>query len=591
MKYKYLRRLYEKPLFYVSFTAVEFYDLKPLFNNFIYLYVILICSGPLCAQNLHLEISSEQVLRASFLDSLDHQNSFENYLGLQSEVDSLLHKFQKIGYVDATLHQLNKSNDSTYHANYHLGNQWKEMVLLFKQEDFYESELSPFPYKKTDTSLTVPMELLEATLFQLSDNKANSGTPFASIQLVTINKINARQLSAHIQFEAGTQRTIDGYVIKGYEKFPETFLKYYAGVKKGKVFNKKKLIAQNDLLNNLGFVNTLKPPEALFKQDSTLIYFYLDKTNNNSFDGILGFATNEETQKLEFNGFLSLELNNNLNYGEQLKIHYKSDGREQQNFDVYTKMPYLFKTPFGLSLELKIFKRDSTFSTTEQQARIHYQASPRTSFYVGYKRYESSNLLDEPIAGSSVEDFDSKFLLVGAQYSRPQKSPLFPIKTQINLESEFGSRKRPDNKEAQIRLSARLSHSFNLNENNSIYIGNETGYFQSDDYLTNELYRFGGVNNLRGFNENSIDASLYSVVNTEYRYMFNRSIYVNSIFDLAYFENEIFNTQEELYSVGFGFGMSTRSGILRLALANGFSKEQNLNWSNVKIHFILSTSF
>ncbi len=563
--------------------------MKLLFNTFKFLFFFLLFSGSLAAQNLHLKITTDQ--KSSFIDSLDIPNTFENYLKLKQEVDSLPIKFQKIGFLDAYSEQFFKENDSTYQAQFILGNQWKEIILLYNKEVISLNELNKFPFKKTDSSMITPISLLESTLNQLSEIKANQGVPFSSIQLTDITKKNLTQLTARIQFVSGDQRTIDGYVIKGYDKFPKSFLKYYAGVKVGKVFNRKKLIDQNDLLNNLGFVNTLKPPEALFKKDSTLVYFYLEKTNNNAFDGILGFATNEETQKLEFNGFLSLELNNNLNYGEQLKVHYKADGREQQNFEVYTKMPYLFKSPIGVSLELKIFKRDSTFSTTEQQARLHYQASPRTSFYAGYKGYESSNLLEAPIAGNSVEDFKSKFLVAGAQFYQPQKTPLFPIKTQFNLDGEIGTRTQASKKEPQIRVRARLSHSFNLNQTNSIYIGNETGYLQSDDYLTNELYRFGGITNLRGFNENSIDASLYSVINTEYRYLFNESIYVNSILDFAYFENEVFNTQEKLYSLGFGFGMNTRSGVLRLAIANGFSNNQSLNWSNIKIHFIVSTSF
>ena len=43
-------------------------------------------------------------------------------------------------------------------------------------------------------------------------------------------------------------------------------------------------------------------------------------------------VNNEETNRLQFNGYLNLELNNNLNFGEQLLVNYKADGNEQQNF-------------------------------------------------------------------------------------------------------------------------------------------------------------------------------------------------------------------------------------------------------------------
>ena len=67
-------------------------------------------------------------------------------------------------------------------------------------------------------------------------------------------------------------------------------------------------------------------------------------------------------------------------------------------------------------LELKIFRRDSTFITTDQQARVNYQLNPSYSSYIGYKAYESSNLLDILLTGSTIEDFSSKLFLVGFNY-------------------------------------------------------------------------------------------------------------------------------------------------------------------------------
>ena len=443
---------------------------------------------------------------------------------------------------------------------------------------------------RNDT-LKIPLIQIEAFLNGLARLKSEEGIPFASVRLEDLKKVDDERLIARLTFNARESRRIDGWVIKGYEKFPQSFLRYFAGVKRGQSFQREKLVKQNDVLDRLGFVKSLKPPEALFKKDSTIIYFYFEKTNNNLFDGILGFATNEETQKLEFNGYLDLELNNNLNFGEQLRINYKADGREQQNFSAAVKLPYLFKSPIGLSAELKIFKRDSTFSTTEQQIRAYYQTSPQTRLYIGYKNYESNDLLEEPLAGTNVEDFNAIFFLIGGEFSIAQSNPFFPMKTFIGLESEIGKRETQTQIENQLRLSGAAYHNFNLNSQNSIYIGNTTGYLQSDSYLGNDLYRFGGINNLRGFNENSIDASLYTVINTEYRYQFSNALYVNSLLDFGYFENEVLNLQEELYSFGFGLGLNTQSGILKLNIANGLSTNQDFDLAQTKVHLLFTTRF
>ncbi len=317
----------------------------------------------------------------------------------------------------------------------------------------------------------------------------------------------------------------------------------------------------------------------------------MEKQNNNLFDGILGFATNEETQKLELNGYLNLELNNNLNYGEQLLINYKADGQEQVNFRAKITLPYLLKTPFGLSGELKIFKRDSTFITTAQELRATYQINPKSTTFIGYKGYDSSNLLDEAIAGTPIENFKSKFFILGATYIKPQNRTLFPIKTEILFYTGIGSREKESDVENQLFFDTTLNNIFNLNYRNSIFVQNTTSVLFSDTYLVNELFRFGGINSIRGFNENSIDASLFSVINTEYRYQFNDGVYLHSIIDVGYFENQTISLKQKLYSFGLGLGMKTKAGLFRFNVANGNSENQPFSFSNTKIHISVSSKF
>lgn len=582
---------YEKPFINVRFTTQIFELLKRFFQFFFYLYIYTSFWSLSTAQNLTLKIEAEKVLSEGFLDSLNTSYNFENYINLKAAVDSLSKNLQRNGYIDSKLNAIVKKNDSLFIADFFLGKQWKEIEVHYSKNDFSISEIKKISNNVQDSVFTIPIKYLDAALEKLNGIKAENGDPFNKLQLSEIEKIDDKTLKAILNVTTSKQRNIDRVVVKGYDKFPKSFLKYYAGIKKGKVFNQKKVVEQNSIINNLGFVNSLKPPEALFKKDSTIIYMYLQKENNNLFDGILGFATNEDTQKIEFNGYLNLELNNNLNYGEQLSINYKADGREQQNLRVFTKLPYLFKSPVGVSLELEIFKRDSTFSTTHQQARVYYQASPKIDFYVGYKSYESNNLLDEANVSSFVEDYNSKFFLGGIHYTKLQNQKLFPIKTFLGLESEIGNRSTSSTDDKQLRLSGTFSHIFNLNEKNSVFLKNNTNFLNSASYLTNELYRFGGINSIRGFLENSIDASLSSVLNTEYRYLLDGSSFVHSIIDVAYFENEILNIQEELFGFGVGLGLNTKAGLFKFNIANGLSKNQNIEFANTKVHIIYLTRF
>lgn len=565
--------------------------MKKFLSLFLYLYIYTAFLQVANGQNLSLIFEAETPIPESLLDSLVFQKSFANYLSLKKAADTLVFQLQKKGYLESELRTLVKKNDTSYTANYFLGERYLYIKVFYTEVDFKKNELFRVTEEVSDDHFILRMAEVETALLKLNSFKADNGNAFSKVRLSNINKLSSNTLGAQLVLDRGDERTIDSIVVKGYEKFPVSFLKYYAGIRIGKKFSQKKLISQNDVLDNLGFVSTIKAPEALFRKKTTAVYFYLKKQNNNLFDGILGFSTNEESGKLEFNGYINLELNNNLNYGEQLVVNYKADGKEQQNFRVRTTLPYLFKSPFGIGAELKIFKRDSSFVTAEQLAKISYQIKPTSSSYLGYKGYESSNLLDEAVGGIAVEDYTSKYLIGGVEYKKQQRNLLFPVKSFIGIDTEIGSRELKNNKEGQQRFSTLINHIFNLNFKNSIFLQNTTSILLSETYITNELYRFGGITSIRGFDENSIDASFFSVLNTEYRYALNTSIYIHSIIDIGYFENQVFLQKEKLYSFGAGLGLQTKAGIFKLNIANGNSDRQDFGFSNTKIHISLTSRF
>ena len=564
--------------------------MKSLFYILIYLNIYTAFFFNINAQNLHLKFKAQDTISQSTIDSLNLNTTFNNYLNLKKEADTLHHYLESIGFIENEMRSLEKKSDSSYVVFYYLGSKYKSIQLFYSEKDFSKRELLQVSKKVTDTYFILPFNAIEASIEKLNLLKTENGNVFARIKLENITK-KRKSLFADVKLLKGDSRTIDSITVKGYDKISKSHIKYYAGIKKGKEFNKSKLIEKNNILNSLGFVSVTKPPEILFKKDSTIIYLYLKKEKNNLFDGILGFATDENSQKLLFNGYLNLELNNNLNFGEQFLLNYKADGNDQQKFRARLTLPYLFNTPFGLITELKIFKRDSTFSTSDQLIKVKYQISPSSKTYLGYKSYESSNLRKDNSLYIDVEDYTSKFILTGVSYTKTQNNVLFPIKTEIYLDSEIGSKETKNTNETQVRASLMFHYIFNLNYKNSIYLKNSTQLLNSENYLTNELFRFGGINSIRGFNENSIDASFYSVLNSEYRYQFNQDMYVHSIIDFAYFENQIIALKQKLYSFGVGIGLQTGTSIIKFSIANGNTENQNFNFSNTKIHIGISSKF
>ena len=136
-----------------------------------------------------------------------------------------------------------------------------------------------------------------------------------------------------------------------------------------------------------------------------------------------------------------------------------------------------------------------------------------------------------------------------------------------------------------------MSHHLELNSKNSIFIKNQSYYLQSDSYVINELYRFGGINSIRGFNENSLQANAFTGIMAEFRYLVASNLYLHSITDYGYFQDKTASVEGKLLGLGFGFGLFTKNGLFNLIYANGSTSEQTIKLSNSIVHISFKTNF
>ncbi|HAT69800.1 MAG TPA: hypothetical protein DCS22_04795, partial [Flavobacteriaceae bacterium] len=379
---------------------------------FIVLNIYLLNFSNVFSQDLKLQIKVEDTLNLKHLDNSLALKRFKNFSRLSSSFDSIFNNLQNKGFINLKATPIQKVNDSIFESTLNLGKQVDSIFIDIPQSTFTLKQLKSVDPNAKESRIKIPISKTQSILNYLNNLQANSESPFSSLSLKNI-KINKTSLYADLSLESTKQRTIDKIIINGYEKFPNSFIRYGARLKIKQPFNRETLKRKSKQLDNLSFATTKKDPEILFTKDSTSVYLYIEKKKSNSFDGFLGFSNNAETGNLEFNGYLDLSLTNNLDFGESLNLTYKSDGREQVQFKSGINLPYLFKTPVGLLLDLEIFKRDSTFVTVDQNARLNYQITNNSNIYLGYKGTTSSNLEEEPIAGTTIVDYTSNYVDFG----------------------------------------------------------------------------------------------------------------------------------------------------------------------------------
>jgi len=558
---------------------------------FFYLIIYSFFCASLNAQNLQLKIAGKSEAETTILDSLNNSNSYIDYKSLRSEIDSTLHQLQKAGYIESELSTLIKENDSLFIARIHLNKRYKNIYIYYPAEQISKALLSEISDNVSSEYFEIPISRSHEAINFLNKKTSEKGQPFVSFQIKNIIKRDHTSLQGDLVISSSNRRIIDNIVVKGYEKFPKSFLKRYLRIRPNQELNLAEIKTKTNNLNKLSFAGQIKDPEILFTKDSTDIYLYLEKSKSNTFDGFLGFGNNESTNKIEFDGYLNLNLINNLNYGESFRLIYKSDENEQRTFNVTTELPYLFGSPVGVNLNLNIFKKDSTFTIVNQTAKLFYTIDSKNKIYSGIDFINSENLLNQNNNAAFVEDYKSTFLTASFEHLNRTSNFLFPVQSYFLVEGGLGSRDFQSAKQDQSSITFKAFNIFKFNDRNSIYINVNGDILFSDNYFTNELKRFGGINSIRGFEENSIFASLYSVLNSEYRYSLSRTIYIHSIIDAAYYEDDINKVKEKLFGFGFGLGLATKSGLLKLNYANGLSENQSFKFSNSKIHISLNVFF
>ena len=549
------------------------------------LFILFFTLGANCfSQNFKLQIIGSSPSENKVIDSLNYNSIHTNVKALSDEVKSMSERLTKIGYIENQILENTRENDSIFIAKVNLNNkikfihiyiginhELKEIITSDKNKDTLS-----IPYTETESFLNTTLQKLE-----------QNGFAFAKLKLVNIKRKNS-SLYAVLQFESGQQRQLNEIIVKFDESnkknsFPEGHLKQMNRKYKKSTFNQDVVRKIQNDFEKFGFVNQIKTPEILFTKDTTKVYVYLEKRKPNTFDGFIGIANNEN-DKLTLNGYLDLSLENTIKAGEQFSLYWKSDGNDQKTFKASIDLPYIFKSPMGLKAQIQIFKQDSIFQNTKTSIDLGYFIDYKTRIYLGYQATESSDI--QNTNNSTISDYTNSFLTTNLEYTKlDYKNTTFPKKTNIYIQMGLGSRETTTiaetantNKQTFININA--MHNFYLNPKNCININYQNYFLKSDTYIINELYRFGGIRSIRGFEENSFQANFMTALITEYRYIISQELYLHTILDYGYYEDKTSDYQANLLGIGIGVGLRTKNGILKLNFSNGRNDNQKLKFNN-----------
>ena len=535
------------------------------------------------AQNFELILTAKDSISEGFLKTISYNKKHISRKNVIREIDSVTSKINLAGFIN-NFYTINEK-DSIITCTYTLNKQFKT-IRIYYNSPFLKKNIVKTATIFTPSYFEIAFSDIQNTLDEIITHFENKGLSFTKASLS--NLIQAPNfISATLNLEVSEKRLLNKIEIKGYKEFPKKYLKHYLGIQPNTLFNLNTIENIYKKLNTIPFISQIRKPEVLFTRDSTTLFIYLKKKSTNNFDGIVGFSNKENSSKIKFDGYIDLQLSNIFNKGESFKINWLNNSGNNKTLLLNFKSPFIFNSKFSLESSFSILKQDSSYVNTNALAALSYNIN-LTNTLKAIVHSEDSNT---SVLESSRNEINAyKKLLFGISYSyQPTLNRNHYFEFDLSFLNGYRNMNNQNNTQQKFQLFT--TYRLKFNETSSILLKSTNELLNSSNIVENEVFKIGGANSIRGFDELSINTSKYSLINFEYHHKLNNTSFLYTISDFALLNNNLTNTSSRLYGIGIGFSINTAKSIINMSYALGKHNKSPLILNNSKFHLKISYPF
>ena len=522
-------------------------------------------------------------------------------LGMTEALRDFVFMLRADGYISCGIDSV-KYDSLEITAFLHAGKKYQWKILRFSDETAEMLKRNGVKTKQFQRQ-AVDFRKIKTARKKLITWYENNGHPFAVVKLDSI-MIDGNQISGSFRVEKRDFITIDSIVVKGDAKISGSYLRGCLDIEPEDAYSEKKIRNISPYLKSLPFLKQKKPWDIRFREDKADIYLYLDKKKASQFNGIIGFLPNNKTTgKLLLTGELSLFLQNSFGKGEIINFEWEKLQTSSQKLNALFEYPYLFGFPFGIEAQIDLYRQDTSFITVKTHAGIQYLMSGN-NYVKGYIENKTSSIISTTGLENTLTppylDVNTTLYGLGVKYEKLDYkfNPRKGIALRANLAA--GTKKIEKNANLlpevyedldlqtnQAEGDLEFSRYFPIGRHSAVKLKNLSAFMYSSTLFENELFRIGGLKTLRGFDEEAILASAYSVFTVEYRFLFEENSALYAFFDAAWYEKYVKTGYVEDMPIGFGAGLDfqTQAGIFTVSYALGKQFNNPIEIRSAKIHF------
>ena len=421
----------------------------------------------------------------------------------------------------------------------------------------------------------------------------NNGFPFAKVRLKN-PIIKKHKLIAEIEITRGPYYNWNKINLKGDSSISNKYISNLIGIKIGQPYKESSRKKISERIEQIAFLKEIKPSEILFTDKGVELFLYLKSIPTNTINGIIGFQPDPISEKILLTGELKLRLQNIFHRGELIDIKWQSIQIQTQSLDANLNYPFLFNSSFGLDGTFNLYKRDTSFLELKSKIGIQYFLK-NGSYIKAYYQNINSNILsggNNNPSFSKLGNTNSNSYGISYSYQNIDYLPNPTKGIKILIESNIGSRKSRINNNNTIinsiiyQMKLKLNYFIPIYKRHVLYLSNLTEHYSADEIFENEVYRYGGLSNQRGFNEDELYATTKTTTTIEYRFLLDKNSNVFAFYDQSWYENNTNSYYQDLpFGFGLGFSFRTDLGIFSISYALGKQFDNPILFSNSKIHF------
>ena len=564
-----------------------------------YIFLLLLNASAAIAQNRVLYIILEDVPESDNMKKFNYSQVFKDSLSVIHEIHRYTIQLHENSYLEAATDSVLYSKDSIK-AYIHVGpkHNWSRLHSGNVPDEYlYKSGYKQKFFSNTRFSYR-ELSSLENRVIKYSEN---SGYPFASIYLDSIHVAEA-YFRATLKYESGPLIKMDTLAIVGKAHIKRKYLECYLGIQPGSLYNHQRISTLEKQLRQIQYLKVTRSPEVFFSNGKAIPVIYVETRKCNQLDGYVGFQPNSSnTGKLLLTGQFNMVLKNVVQSGKELTVLWKSFNQQSQSLNTSYLHPRIFRSNIDLGMGLNLLKQDTLYLIVDENASLSYSLSPSSKLKI------LTALRTNTILTSATDSLGGnasfKYVQYGLGYTFTSLDDIFyPMKGwYVSINASAGNKKVSNNPVAdgnipsnslQYHIEGDLQKFFRIGKKATLFNHLQGGYIQSHNLVLSDLYRVGGLNSLRGFNENNFFTSSFMVYSLEYRYFTDATSYVLLFYNQGFINNQLQSNSSD-WPLGFGAGISfsTKAGVFQFIYSLGNAKDQHLNFNLSKISFGLVTRF